>query len=68
MSIKQVTPGVYNYGAYANPKQVKYNTKGIEAMGQAISMGVKAAGQYLTENKERLDTLNEALGAYTSGS
>lgn len=66
MSIKQVTPGVYNYGAYANPKQVKYNTKGIEAMGQAISMGVKAAGQYLTENKERLDTLNEALGAYTA--
>lgn len=66
MSIKQVTPGVYNYGAYANPKQVKYNTKGIEAMGKAISMGVEAAGEYLKENKERLDTLNEAIGAYTA--
>lgn len=51
MALPKVTPGTYNYGEYANPTPIRYNTSGAAAMGRAIGQGIVAAGQLIGESK-----------------
>jgi hypothetical protein len=59
MALPRVTPGTYNYGAYANPKEIKYNATGDLAMGEAISQGLLAAGQLGAQAIKKRADFNE---------
>jgi hypothetical protein len=48
MALPKVTPGTYNYGEYANPTPIRYNTSGAAAMGRAIGQGIAAASELVT--------------------
>ena len=71
MALTQVTPGVYNYGAYATPQQVKVDTEGAKAMGEAIGKGVSGIIKEIQNNAERKNELKKSVGefnAYTADS
>jgi len=51
MALPKVTPGTYNYGAYANPTPIRYKG-GQEAIGAAIGQGLAAAGQMIGQKKK----------------
>lgn len=60
MALPRVTPGTYNYGAYTNPKEIKYNATGDLAIGEAIAQGILTAGQLGAEAiKKRKDFKEE---------
>lgn len=73
MALPKVTPGTYNYGAYARPTQVKYNAAGDLALAEGIAKGIESLGDLAkTKLKQRLETdakINEseesALNALT---
>lgn len=62
MGLPKVTPGTYNYGAYANPQQVKYNASGDRALGQGFKALGSAVGERLAENKRKRDAYAKELG------
>ena len=49
MALPKVTPGTYDYGAYARPTQVKYNAAGDAVLGQAIGTSIQGIGQLVGE-------------------
>lgn len=59
MALPKVTPGTYDYGAYTNPKQIKYNATGDLAIGEAISKGFLTAGQLGAQAIEKRAKFNE---------
>ena len=57
MALPKVTPGTYDYGAYAKPSQVKYNASGDLALAQGISKGVEGlVGLVKSKLQEKRDT------------
>lgn len=59
MALPKVTPGTYNYGAYANPTQVKYNALGDLALGEAIGKGLATAGQLIGQSIQKRKDFKE---------
>lgn len=53
MALPKVTPGTYNYGEYANPTPIRYNTRGQEAIGRAIGQGLQTLGQVYGQQKQK---------------
>ena len=52
MALPKVTPGSYNYGAYANPQQVKLAD--TSAVGKGIERGTdKAVNALISDEKRR---------------
>lgn len=59
MALPKVTPGTYDYGAYARPTQVKYNALGDLALGEAIGKGLATAGQLIGQSIQKRKEFKE---------
>jgi len=52
MALPKVTPGTYNYGEYANPTPIKYNTGGKAALGAGIASAITSIAGAAIEKKQ----------------
>jgi len=62
MSLPQVTPGTYNYGAYSNPTQVKYNDSGERSIGAGIKSVASVVAEKISGRKQEREAYQEELG------